>query len=122
MFNRRTLVFPFVGIVVFLSLVLGACGSQVANFPKSTPEPTATEIPNNVDDPIIVPPHFTRDWTKTFSTIPDSKNWAAEVAIDEAGNIYVVGSTSNGQNQDIWVAKYDSQGNLLWEDIFDIHK
>ncbi len=58
-------------------------------------------------------------WTKQFGT--SESDISSGVATDSNGNVYISGSTSgslnggtNAGSGDAWIAKYDTQGNLLW--------
>jgi hypothetical protein len=58
-------------------------------------------------------------WVKQFGT--SAEDVANEIALDKRGNIYLVGNTSGslgnsylGGNTDIFVAKLDRNGELLW--------
>ncbi|WP_293262105.1 MULTISPECIES: S8 family serine peptidase [unclassified Microcoleus] len=59
-------------------------------------------------------------WTKQIG----SAAWdeAKSVASDSGGNIYIAGSTkgnlqgTNAGDADAWLAKYDSSGNLIWQE------
>ena len=57
-------------------------------------------------------------WTEQLGTSQSDISFG--VATDKDGNLYITGSTwgsFDGQNaggRDAWVAKYDTQGNLLW--------
>lgn len=62
-------------------------------------------------------------WNRTFEdpqasdTRPGGGNSVRgnkSVTTDAAGNVYVVGSTQTGGNQDILTAKYDAAGNAIW--------
>jgi hypothetical protein len=64
----------------------------------------------------------TQIWIKQFgSTLADNSQ---EIGTDSKGNIYIGGSTSgdiantNIGNEDIWLAKYDSNGNQVWKKQF----
>ena len=59
-------------------------------------------------------PDLTTVWTKTFGS-PDGNVWARGAAT--AGNqIYVTGRTTMaGQGGDLFLHKYDENGNMLWE-------
>jgi hypothetical protein len=61
-------------------------------------------------------------WTKQFGTSEDEDvQWCA---IDKSANIYITGSTAgdlNGKNagkEDVFIAKYDSDGKMLWTKQF----
>lgn len=47
-------------------------------------------------------------WVKTFNGTSNADDKAASIALDNAGNAYVVGKTWNGTNYDIQVMKYAS--------------
>lgn len=61
-------------------------------------------------------------WTKQFGTPEDEDiQWCA---IDKSANIYITGSTTgnlganNNGKEDVFIAKYDSDGNMLWTKQF----
>jgi hypothetical protein len=57
-------------------------------------------------------------WIKPFGASGD--DISADLAIDQSGNVYVIGNTTNdleGLNAgetDVWLTKYDSNGNQKW--------
>ncbi|MFO0913441.1 MAG: SBBP repeat-containing protein [Pirellulales bacterium] len=57
-------------------------------------------------------------WTRQFGT--DTYDWGESVFADHLGSVYVTGATAgaldgtNAGNQDVFVRKYDSAGNLEW--------
>lgn len=54
-------------------------------------------------------------WVATYHGPAKGDDVAAGIAIDRAGNIYVVGqSEGNGTDDDYTTIKYDSDGNQLW--------
>lgn len=65
-----------------------------------------------------------REWTRFLGSTGGIQTAAQSTATDRFGNIYVAGSTtgsyagqpkiSPGSNNDIFVAKFDSNGNFLW--------
>jgi hypothetical protein len=58
-------------------------------------------------------------WYKTFGGI--QREHAYGVALDNFGNIYVSGSTNSfSANYDIFVARFDPNGNLAWFRVWDI--
>ena len=64
-------------------------------------------------------------WTREVSITISSNERAWAVATDDQGNAYVVGGTENefpgetsGRSQDIYIRKYDPEGNHVWTDQF----
>ena len=59
-------------------------------------------------------------WESTVNSIgsaADAPNW---VEIDDVGNVYVAGLTRSGaKNNNIYIAKYDPIGTLLWQEIWE---
>ncbi|MDJ0897671.1 MAG: SBBP repeat-containing protein [Xenococcus sp. MO_188.B8] len=57
-------------------------------------------------------------WTEQLGISELDYSWG--IATDNNGNVYITGETwgsfdgQNAGNQDAWVAKYDTHGNLLW--------
>ncbi|MEG4280503.1 SBBP repeat-containing protein [Microcoleus sp. MON1_C1] len=62
--------------------------------------------------------HGNRLWLKQFGTAESDESF--DLKLDLAGNIYLTGTTkgalggSNAGSEDIWAAKYDSNGDRLW--------
>ena len=63
------------------------------------------------------------EWTRQFGT-PDN-DFVGDVAVDESGNLYLVGWTDGALsgkaglgNQDAYLRKYDGDGNELWTHQF----
>ena len=50
----------------------------------------------------------------TLAWLQDLNGSGVDVAVDSVGNLYVTGNLSQQDGHDIWVAKYDGNGNLLW--------
>ncbi|MBP0019503.1 MAG: SBBP repeat-containing protein [Cyanobacteria bacterium SBLK] len=66
-------------------------------------------------------PNGDRLWIRQLGSSSYSYDAACAIATDSAANIYLTGNTSGilepgtrVRGMDIWVAKYDSQGNRLW--------
>ena len=63
-----------------------------------------------------------QEWIEQFGT--NTFDWSWDVATDLNDDIYITGWTlgslegSNAGSYDIWLAKYDSDGNQLWIDQF----
>jgi hypothetical protein len=58
-------------------------------------------------------------WTSTYNDPDNSADLGADVAVAGIGSIYVVGDTRRddlGEYYNILVAKYDADGNLLWDE------
>ena len=61
-------------------------------------------------------------WTKQLGTSENDQ--AKDIAVDNTGNIYIVGGTNgslegvNQGSEDAFIRKYDSAGNPLWTDQF----
>ena len=61
-------------------------------------------------------------WTETYDNPGHSSDVARGVALDAAGNVYVTGIERRddlGQNLNIWLGKYDTDGNILWTETYD---
>jgi hypothetical protein len=54
-------------------------------------------------------------WTKTYNGSVNGDDIGCGIAVDGSGNVYVTGyEYVNGQDWNIWVRKYDSDGKELW--------
>ncbi len=59
-------------------------------------------------------------WTRTVNGPASGLDYAMGVTVDRAGGVWVTGFVNvAGQGRNVWVAKYDSNGNLLWTDTFN---
>ena len=59
-------------------------------------------------------------WTRTVNGPASWEDLATDVAVDDAGNIYVVGYISvGGEDVNIWISKYSATGFKLWTRTVD---
>ncbi len=61
-------------------------------------------------------------WTQTYDSPDHYQDIGKGVAVDAAGNVYVTGYERRddlGQNDNIWLRKYDTDGNTLWTQTYD---
>jgi len=57
-------------------------------------------------------------WYRTFLQLGNDSGWAVEV--DDQGYIYIAGTVMVDDELDVFVAKYDMDGNRLWYNTLDI--
>jgi len=54
-------------------------------------------------------------WTSTYNGTDNLSDRGYGIAVDGSGNVYVTGcETAPGQKTNIWVRKYDPDGNVVW--------
>ena len=59
-------------------------------------------------------------WTRTATSADSNSDEGRDVATDADGNVIVVGYIAGGASgRDIWVRKYDSDGNEQWTETYD---
>lgn len=70
---------------------------------------------------VIDEPKPTLEWVRQLGT--SVQDWGRDIATDSVGNVYMIGTTGNGDtstgNWDSYLAKYDSAGNLVWKQQFN---
>ena len=69
---------------------------------------------------IFNPQGVREDWIYTLDHKVSGYDWASDVAVDDSGNIYITGYTTNLPNgMDFLTIKYDSHGQELWRVNYD---
>ena len=61
-------------------------------------------------------------WTQTYDSPAHQSDISRGLAVDAYGNIYVTGSeyrSDLNQDNNIWLRKYDSDGNAIWTRTYD---
>ncbi len=61
-------------------------------------------------------------WTQTYDSPDHGNDSGLGVAVDATGNVYVTGCESRNdldQKFNIWLRKYDTDGNTLWTQTYD---
>lgn len=60
------------------------------------------------------------EWQENYSETSNSNDYGVAIDFDDFGNVYVVGTTDNGgQDQDIVLLKYNDSGQLQWSFTYD---
>ncbi len=58
-------------------------------------------------------------WTRTWhGPVRESEDEATCLYLDESQNVYVAGRVYNGEDYDVQILKYDTDGNLIWTAMF----
>ena len=68
----------------------------------------------------LLVPHL--EWIRTYDSPNHSVDIGHGVALDLAGNVYVTGKENRsdlGQGWNVWLRKYDTDGNTLWTETYD---
>jgi len=58
-------------------------------------------------------------WVRRFNGTGNGFDYARDLVVDDTGNVYVTGSTDNGNDNDFLTLKYSPTGNLLWSRVYD---
>lgn len=59
-------------------------------------------------------------WVRRWDGGERDEDWASDMAVDQQGNVYVLGTAYAGNlTMDITLTKYDSSGQLLWTAVHD---
>lgn len=58
------------------------------------------------------------EWSRTYGSGSDKSDGIVDMAIDQYGNIVVTGYAGGGFDSDILTIKYDTYGNMIWNDTF----
>jgi hypothetical protein len=63
----------------------------------------------------VVREHGNPLWTRTYNGAAGLEDVSRAVAVDSAGNVIVVGNeTTSGDETDVWIRKYDPDGDEIW--------
>ena len=58
----------------------------------------------------------TYKWQRKFGNFANGRDeYGNGIAVDSSSNVYITGSTYNGTNDDILIAKYDTLGTIQWQ-------
>jgi uncharacterized delta-60 repeat protein len=71
-----------------------------------------------IADSIADPEMLNESWIVQYDVYGYGSN-ALCVDVDSNNNIIAVGITDNGQNKDAYIAKYDANGTLLWDAVYE---
>ena len=59
-------------------------------------------------------------WVRRYNGPANSDDWGSAIAVDDAGNVYVAGSSKgNGTSYDYLTIKYSSSGDIAWVRRYD---
>jgi hypothetical protein len=58
-------------------------------------------------------------WQQYCASSPLIDDYGVDLKIDNSGNIYVCAAKHNGNNYDFLIAKYDQNGILIWQKIYN---
>ncbi len=62
------------------------------------------------------------EWTRTYNSPGNGKDYCSGIAVDTAGNVIVTGTEKRddiGQSYNIWTRKYDSDGYEIWTSTYN---
>ena len=65
-------------------------------------------------------PHL--EWIQTYDSPAHSQDRGHGAVVDATGNIYVTGYENRddlGQDSNVWLRKYDTDGNTIWTETYD---
>ncbi|MFH0867189.1 MAG: SBBP repeat-containing protein [Bacteroidota bacterium] len=84
-------------------------GQAEGKIPKTIP---GDNNGNSVNGAVLV-------WQKIYNSANNDLDAGRGVAVDSSGNIYVAGYSNNGINLDCLLIKYDINGDIIWQKVFD---